>query len=397
MNVLRFSDLIAQGQVAGRRVFIRADLNVPLDDAGRITEDTRIRASVPCIEMALQAGAAVMVTSHLGRPTEGEFKPEDSLAPVAQRLGELLGREVPLRANWVDGVDVQPGQVVLLENCRLNKGEKKNDETLARKMAALCDIFVHDAFGTAHRAEASTYGIAQFAKVACAGPLLAAEIDAITRALASPKRPLVAIVAGSKVSTKLTILQSLAKNVDQLIVGGGIANTFMLAAGLPIGKSLAEPDLVGEARAVMEAMQARGAAVPIPLDVVVAKDFKADAAATVKAAADVAEDDLILDIGPKTAAMLAEQLRAAGTIVWNGPVGVFEFEAFSRGTETLARAIAASSAFSIAGGGDTLAAIAKYGIEKDVGYISTGGGAFLEVLEGKQLPAFEILARRAAG
>ncbi|MFN3415029.1 MAG: phosphoglycerate kinase [Caldimonas sp.] len=396
MNVLRFSDLIAQGQVAGRRVFIRADLNVPLDDAGHITEDTRIRASVPCIEMALQAGAAVMVTSHLGRPTEGEFKPEDSLAPVARRLGELLGREVPLRANWVDGVDVQPGQVVLLENCRLNKGEKKNDEALARKMAALCDIFVHDAFGTAHRAEASTYGIAQFAKVACAGPLLAAEIDAITRALAQPKRPLVAIVAGSKVSTKLTILQSLAKNVDQLIVGGGIANTFMLAAGLPIGKSLAEPDLVDEARAVMEAMQARGAAVPIPVDVVVAKAFKADAAATIKAAADVADDDLILDIGPKTAALLAEQLKAAGTIVWNGPVGVFEFEAFSKGTETLARAIAESSAFSIAGGGDTLAAIAKYGIEKDVGYISTGGGAFLEVLEGKQLPAFEILARRAA-
>lgn len=396
MNVLRFSDLIAQGQVAGRRVFIRADLNVPLDDAGHITEDTRIRASVPCIEMALQAGAAVMVTSHLGRPTEGEFKPEDSLAPVARRLGELLGREVPLRTNWVDGVDVQPGQVVLLENCRLNKGEKKNDEALARKMAALCDIFVHDAFGTAHRAEASTYGIAQFAKVACAGPLLAAEIDAITRALAQPKRPLVAIVAGSKVSTKLTILQSLAKNVDQLIVGGGIANTFMLAAGLPIGKSLAEPDLVDEARAVMEAMQARGAAVPIPVDVVVAKAFKADAAATIKAAADVADDDLILDIGPKTAALLAEQLKAAGTIVWNGPVGVFEFEAFSKGTETLARAIAESSAFSIAGGGDTLAAIAKYGIEKDVGYISTGGGAFLEVLEGKQLPAFEILARRAA-
>ncbi|WP_337877911.1 phosphoglycerate kinase [Caldimonas sp.] len=397
MNVLRFTDLIAQGQVAGRRVFIRADLNVPLDEAGRITEDTRIRASVPCIEMALKAGAAVMVTSHLGRPTEGEFKPEDSLAPVARRLGELLGRDVPLRTDWVDGVDVQPGQVVLLENCRLNKGEKKNDETLARKMAALCDIFVHDAFGTAHRAEASTYGIAQFAKVACAGPLLAAEIDAITRALAEPKRPLVAIVAGSKVSTKLTILQSLAKKVDQLIVGGGIANTFMQAAGLPIGKSLAEPDLVGEARAVMDAMQARGAAVPIPVDVVVAKAFKADATATVKAATDVAEDDLILDIGPQTAAMLAQQLQAAGTIVWNGPVGVFEFEAFSKGTETLARAIAASKAFSIAGGGDTLAAIAKYGIEKDVGYISTGGGAFLEVLEGKQLPAFEILARRAAG
>jgi phosphoglycerate kinase len=397
MNVLRFSDLIAQGQVAGRRVFIRADLNVPQDDAGRITEDTRIRASVPCIEMALKAGAAVMVTSHLGRPTEGEFKPEDSLAPVAQRLGELLSREVPLRSNWVDGVDVQPGQVVLLENCRVNKGEKKNDETLARKMAALCDIFVHDAFGTAHRAEASTYGIAQFAKTACAGPLLAAEIDAITQALAHPKRPLAAIVAGSKVSTKLTILQSLAKNVDQLIVGGGIANTFMLAAGLPIGKSLAEPDLVGQARAVMDAMQARGAAVPVPVDVVVAKAFKADATATVKAATEVAEDDLILDIGPRTAAMLAEQLKAAGTIVWNGPVGVFEFEAFSRGTETLARAIAASSAFSIAGGGDTLAAIAKYGIEKDVGYISTGGGAFLEVLEGKTLPAFEILSRRAAG
>jgi phosphoglycerate kinase len=286
---------------------------------------------------------------------------------------------------------------VLLENCRVNKGEKKNDETLARKMAALCDIFVHDAFGTAHRAEASTYGIAQFAKTACAGPLLAAEIDAITKALAQPKRPLAAIVAGSKVSTKLTILQSLAKNVDQLIVGGGIANTFMLAAGLPIGKSLAEPDLLDEARAVMDAMKARGAAVPIPVDVVVAKAFKADAAATVKAATDVAEDDLILDIGPKTAAMLADQLKAAGTIVWNGPVGVFEFEAFSRGTETLARAIAASSAFSIAGGGDTLAAIAKYGIEKDVGYISTGGGAFLEVLEGKTLPAFDILSRRAAG
>ncbi|WP_119289036.1 phosphoglycerate kinase [Azohydromonas sediminis] len=397
MNVLRFADLVAQGQVAGKRVFIRADLNVPQDDSGRITEDTRIRASVPCIEMALKAGAAVMVTSHLGRPTEGVFKPEDSLAPVAKRLGELLGRDVPLVANWVDGVDVKPGQVVLLENCRLNKGEKKNDETLARKMAALCDIFVHDAFGTAHRAEASTYGIAQFAPVACAGPLLAAEIDAITKALAQPKRPLLAIVAGSKVSTKLTILQSLAKNVDGLIVGGGIANTFMLAAGLPIGKSLAEPDLVGEAKAVIDAMAARGAEVPIPVDVVVAKEFKADAPATVKAAGDVAADDMILDIGPKTAAMLADKLKAAGTIVWNGPVGVFEFDAFAKGTETVARAIAASPAFSIAGGGDTLAAIAKYGIEKDIGYISTGGGAFLEVLEGKTLPAFEILAKRAAG
>ncbi len=397
MNVLRFSDLCAKGQVAGRRVFIRADLNVPQDDQGRITEDTRVRASVPCIRMALDAGAAVMVTSHLGRPTEGQFKPEDSLAPVAERLSQLLGRPVPLKSNWVDGVEVQPGEVVLLENCRVNKGEKKNDPELAKKMAALCDIFVHDAFGTAHRAEASTYGIAQFAPVACAGPLLAAEIDAISKALANPRRPLAAIVAGSKVSTKLTILQSLAKNVDQLIVGGGIANTFMLAAGLKIGKSLAEADLVGEALAVMNAMKARGAEVPIPTDVVTAKTFAADAPATVKAATDVADDDLILDIGPQTAKRLAAQLKAAGTIVWNGPVGVFEFDAFAGGTEAIARAIAESSAFSIAGGGDTLAAIAKYGIEKDVGYISTGGGAFLEVLEGKTLPAFEILARRAAG
>jgi len=397
MNVLRFSDLCAKGQVAGRRVFIRADLNVPQDDQGRITEDTRVRASVPCIRMALDAGAAVMVTSHLGRPTEGQFKPEDSLAPVAERLSQLLGRPVPLKSNWVDGVEVKPGEVVLLENCRVNKGEKKNDPELAKKMAALCDVFVHDAFGTAHRAEASTYGIAQFAPVACAGPLLAAEIDAISKALANPRRPLAAIVAGSKVSTKLTILQSLAKNVDQLIVGGGIANTFMLAAGLKIGKSLAEADLVGEALAVMNAMKARGAEVPIPTDVVTAKTFAADAPATVKAAADVADDDLILDIGPQTAQRLAAQLKAAGTIVWNGPVGVFEFDAFAHGTETIARAIAESSAFSIAGGGDTLAAIAKYGIEKDVGYISTGGGAFLEVLEGKTLPAFEILAKRAAG
>ena len=397
MNVLRFSDLIARGQVSGRRVFIRADLNVPQDEHGHVTEDTRIRASVPCIRMALDAGAAVMVTSHLGRPSEGAFKPADSLAPVAARLAELLGRDVPLLSDWVDGVSVAPGQLVMLENCRVNAGEKKNNEQLARKMAALCDIFVHDAFGTAHRAEASTYGIAQFAPVACAGPLLAAEIDAVTRALANPKRPLVAIVAGSKVSTKLTILQSLASKVDQLIVGGGIANTFMVAAGLPIGKSLAEASLVDDARAVIAAMKARGAAVPIPLDVVVAKEFKADAVATVKAANEVAADEMILDIGPRTAALLAEQIKAAGTIVWNGPVGVFEFEAFAHGTETLARAIAASPAFSIAGGGDTLAAIAKYGIEKNIGYISTGGGAFLEVLEGKTLPAFEILARRAAG
>ncbi|MDP4612912.1 MAG: phosphoglycerate kinase, partial [Limnohabitans sp.] len=382
---------------AGQRVFIRADLNVPQADDGSITEDTRIRASVPCIQMALDAGAAVMVTSHLGRPTEGEFKPEDSLAPVAKRLGELLGREVPLVANWVDGVSVAPGQVVLLENCRVNKGEKKNNEDLARQMAQLCDIYVNDAFGTAHRAEGTTYGIAQFAPIACAGPLLAAEIDAITQALANPKRPLAAIVAGSKVSTKLTILKSLSQNVDQLIVGGGIANTFMLAAGLKIGKSLAEADLVDEAKAVIEAMKARGAEVPIPTDVVVAKTFATDAVATVKKATDVADDDMILDIGPETAAKLAAQLKQAGTIVWNGPVGVFEFAAFENGTKVIAQAIAESSAFSIAGGGDTLAAIAKYGIEKQVGYISTGGGAFLEILEGKTLPAFEILAQRAAG
>jgi phosphoglycerate kinase len=397
MNVLRFSDLCAQGKAKGQRVFIRADLNVPQDEAGNITEDTRIRASVPCIQMALQAGAAVMVTSHLGRPKEGEFKPGDSLAPVAARLAELLGRDVPLVGNWIDGVEVQAGQVVLLENCRVNKGEKKNDPELARKMAALCDIFVHDAFGTAHRAEASTYGIAQYARIACAGPLLAAEIDAITKALANPRRPLVAIVAGAKVSTKLTILKSLAGNVDQLIVGGGIANTFLLAAGLKIGKSLAEADLMAEARAVIEAMKARGADVPIPSDVVTAKTFAADAPAVVKAATAVADDDLILDIGPETARKLAEQLKSAGTIVWNGPVGVFEFDPFANGTETIARAIAQSSAFSIAGGGDTLAAIAKYGIEKDIGYISTGGGAFLEVLEGKTLPAFEILQKRVNG
>ena len=397
MNVIRFSDLCARGAARGQRVFIRADLNVPQDPSGAITEDTRIRASVPCIRMALDAGAAVMVTSHLGRPTEGEFKPADSLAPVAKHLGELLGRDVPLLQNWVDGVSVQPGQLVLLENCRVNKGEKKNDEALSRKMAALCDIYVNDAFGTAHRAEATTYGIAQFAPVACAGPLLAAEIDAITQALAQPKRPLVAIVAGSKVSTKLTILQALAAKVDQLIVGGGIANTFLLAAGLPIGKSLAEADLVGEARAVMDAMAARGAQVPIPTDVVTATEFKADAVASTKAASAVAADDMILDIGPQTAQRLAAQLMQAGTIVWNGPVGVFEMPPFENGTRTIAQAIAASPAFSLAGGGDTLAAIAKYGIEDKVGYISTGGGAFLEMLEGKTLPALDILQRRAAG
>ena len=397
MNILRFSDLCAQDQVRGQRVFIRADLNVPLDAQGRITEDTRIRASVPAIEMALAAGAAVMVTSHLGRPVEGECRPEDSLAPVAQHLSELLGRTVPLRTDWVDGVAVEPGEVVLLENCRCNVGEKKNSEALARKMAALCDVFVNDAFGTAHRAEGTTHGIARYAPVACAGPLLSAEIDALTQALAHPKRPLVAIVAGSKVSTKLTILKSLAGKVDRLIVGGGIANTFMLAAGLPIGKSLAEPGLVDEARAVMDAMKARGAEVPIPTDVVTAKAFAADAPATTRAAADVQDDDLVLDIGPDTAQALARQLQSAGTIVWNGPVGVFEMAPFENGTRVLAEAIARSPAFSIAGGGDTLAAIAKYGIEDQVGYISTGGGAFLEMLEGKTLPAFEILEQRAQG
>ena len=396
MHFLRFSDVCTNGWANSKRVFIRADLNVPQDDKGHITEDTRIRASVPCIQMALDAGAAVMVTSHLGRPTEGEFKPQDSLAPVAKRLGELLGREVPLLANWVDGVTVAPGELVMLENCRVNKGEKKNTPELAHKLAALCDIFVHDAFGTAHRAEGSTYGIAQFAPVACAGPLLAAEMDAITKALANPKRPLTAIVAGSKVSTKLTILTSLANNVDQLIVGGGIANTFMLAAGLNIGKSLAEPDLLDQAKAVMGIIKARGAEVPIPTDVVTAKSFAADAVATIKPATEVADDDLILDIGPQTAARLAAQLMKAGTIVWNGPVGVFEFAAFENGTKVIAQAIAESNAFSIAGGGDTLAAIAKCGIDKQVGYISTGGGAFLEVLEGKTLPAFEILTQRAA-
>ncbi|MEZ5702843.1 MAG: phosphoglycerate kinase [Burkholderiaceae bacterium] len=403
MQFNRFSDLCANGSAAGKRVFIRADLNVPQDDAGHITEDTRIRASIPAIQMALDAGAAVMVTSHLGRPTEGEFKPADSLNPVAARMGQLMDRDIRVVSNWIGGeFSVAPGEVVMLENCRLNKGEKKNDPELAKKLGALCDIFVHDAFGTAHRAEGTTYGIAETAPIACAGPLLAAEMDAISKALANPKRPLVAIVAGSKVSTKLTILQSLAKNVDGLIVGGGIANTFMLAAGLKIGKSLAEPDLVGEAKAVIEAMQARGEkasdariAVPIPTDVVTAKAFSATAQATVKKATEVADDDLILDIGPETAATLAAQLKQAGTIVWNGPVGVFEFDAFENGTKAIAKAIAESSAFSIAGGGDTLAAIAKYGIEKQVGYISTGGGAFLEVLEGKTLPAFEILARRA--
>jgi phosphoglycerate kinase len=396
LNFTRLQDLIDQDALKGKRVFIRADLNVPQDDAGNITEDTRVRASVPAIRAALDAGAAVMVTSHLGRPTEGEFKPEDSLAPVAKRLSELLGQPVELKQNWVDGVDVAPGQVVLLENCRVNKGEKKNSDELAQKMAKLCDIYVNDAFGTAHRAEATTHGIAKFAPVVAAGPLLAAELDALGKALGAPQRPLLAIVAGSKVSTKLSILQSLADKVDNLIVGGGIANTFMKAVGLNIGKSLAEADLVGEAKSIIDKMAARGAQVPIPVDVVCAKAFSPTAAATVKDVKDVADDDMILDIGPKTAAQLAEQIGKAGTIVWNGPVGVFEFDQFAEGTKTLAQAIAASKGFSIAGGGDTLAAIAKYNIADQIGYISTGGGAFLEFLEGKTLPAVEILLQRSA-
>jgi len=398
MKVLLLSDLAAARALAGKRVFIRSDLNVPQDDAGNITEDTRIRASVPAIRMALEAGAAVMVTSHLGRPTEGEFRPEDSLAPVARRLGELLGRDVPLRANWVDGVDVAPGQVVLLENCRVNKGEKKNSDELARKMAKLCDVYVNDAFGTAHRAEATTHGIARYAPVACAGPLLAAEIDALGKALLEPKRPLLAIVAGAKVSTKLTILNNLAQKVDLLVVGGGIANTFLLAEGMKIGKSLAEPDLVPECRKVLQTLGAKGGTLPLPKDVVVAREFKADAPATVRRGDDVRDDEMILDIGPQTALELARVINAAGTIIWNGPIGVFEFDAFANGTHQMALAIAeatARGAFSIAGGGDTLAAIAKYGIGERVSYISTGGGAFLEFLEGKTLPAIEVLQQRA--
>ena len=400
MNVITLKALADAGQLAGRRVFIRSDLNVPQDDAGNITEDTRIRASVPAIEMALKAGAAVMVTSHLGRPTEGEFKPEDSLAPIAARLSELLGRPVPLKRDWLGGGEVAPGQVVLLENCRVNKGEKKNSETLAQQMAALCDVYVNDAFGTAHRAEATTHGIARFAKVACAGPLLAAEIDALGKALHEPKRPLVAIVAGSKVSTKLTILNNLAQKVDRLIVGGGIANTFLLAEGMAIGKSLAEPDLVPECRRIMETLAAKGGTLPLPRDVVVAREFKADAPPRTCRADDVQADEMILDIGPSSALELVHVINEAGTIVWNGPVGVFEFDSFAEGTHQMALAIAsatANGAFSIAGGGDTLAAIAKYHIGDRISYISTGGGAFLEFLEGKTLPAIEILQQRAGG
>ena len=394
MKFKRLSDV----DVRGRKVFIRADLNVPQGDAGNITDDTRIRASVPAIADALDRGAAVMVTSHLGRPTEGEWKAEDSLAPIANRLSELLGRPVPLVRDWVDGGSwrdaLAPGQVVLLENCRMNKGEKKDSDDLARKMAALCDVYVNDAFGTAHRAEATTHGIAKYAKEACAGPLMAAELDALGRALASPARPLVAIVAGSKVSTKLTILRALAARVDALIVGGGIANTFILAAGGNIGSSLAEADLVGEAKAILDEYPGK---VPVPVDAVVAKEFKESAKPTLKAIDNVEPDDLILDVGPTSVAMLKTIIARAGTIVWNGPVGVFEFDAFAGGTREIAHAIADSKAFSIAGGGDTLAAIAKFGLADRISYISTGGGAFLEFLEGKTLPAVAALEARAAG
>jgi len=391
MKVRKFSDV----PIDGKRVLIRVDLNVPLHD-GAIGDDTRIRAVLPGIRHALEHGAAVLLVSHLGRPTEGVFDPAESLAPVAMRLSELLGQPVPLVRDWLDGVAVEPGAVVLLENCRFNVGEKKNDAELSRRIASLCDVYVNDAFATAHRAEATTHGVARFAPIACAGPLMAAEIEALTRALDRPARPMIAIVGGSKVSTKLTILGALAEKVDQLIVGGGIANTFMLAAGLPIGKSLAEPDLAPEAARIMAAAKARGAAVPVPSDVVVAKAFSATAEATVKAVADVEADDLILDIGPETAARFGTMLAAAGTIVWNGPVGVFEFDAFAGGTRVLAQAIADSRGFSLAGGGDTIAAIAKFGIADRVSYISTAGGAFLEFLEGRKLPAIEILEARAA-
>ena len=392
----RLTDLADKGELQGKRVFIRSDLNVPRDASGNITEDTRIRASIPAISDAIKGGAAVMVTSHLGRPKEGVFDPQESLAPVAKRMAELLGQPVELRRDWIDGVDVKPGQVVLLENARFNVGEKKNSDELARKMAALCDVYVNDAFGTAHRAEATTYGMAKFAPVACAGPLLAAELDALSRAMGNPDRPMMAIVGGAKVSGKLEVLRKLADKVDNLIVGGGIANTFLLAAGYPVGRSLIEEDLVGEARSIMTLMADRKASVPLPVDVVCAKEFAASAPAAVKKVADVEPDDMILDIGPETAKNYAGLTSKAGTIVWNGPVGVFEFDQFGGGTKVVAEAIADSSAYSLAGGGDTLAAIAKYGIADKIGYISTGGGAFLEFLEGKTLPAVEILMQRAS-
>lgn len=394
-KIKTLSSLAKEGELKDKRVFIRADLNVPFNDKGEITEDTRIRASIPGIKLALDGGAAVMVSSHLGRPTEGaEINPKESLASVAKHLSKLLGQEVNLVQNWIDGVDIDPGQVVVLENCRVNVGEKKNCDELSQKMAKLCDVYVNDAFGTAHRAQASTYGIAKYAPIACAGPLLEAELIALSVALENPKRPLVAIVGGSKVSTKLTVLDTLADKVDQLIVGGGIANTFMLAENLPIGNSLAEPEQITQSESVMQKMRSRGAEVPIPEDVVVGKAFDANTPATTKASTEVSEDDMIFDIGPKTAAILSGILKNAGTIVWNGPVGVFEFDAFSGGTEALSKAIAESDAFSIAGGGDTLAAISKFGIADKINYISTGGGAFLEFLEGKKLPALDILEQR---
>ena len=399
MRVNTLDRLIADGQLAGRRVFIRSDLNVPQDNAGNITEETRIRASVPAIRAAQEAGAAVMVASHLGRPVEGEFAAKFSLAPVARRLGDILGFKVPLVRDWIDGVSVAPGQVVLLENTRFNKGEKKNSDELARKMATLCDVYVNDAFGTAHRAEASTVGIAKYAKLLCAGPLLSAEIEALSKALRDPQRPLLAIVAGSKVSTKLTLLNNLARKVDRLIVGGGIANTFLLAQGFAIGKSLAERDLVSECKRVLATLAEKGATLPLPIDVVVAKEFSATAPATTRRADDVRADEMILDIGPQSTLALAQMIRSAGTIIWNGPIGVFEFDAFGEGTRQMALSIAeatANGAFSIAGGGDTLAAIAKYELGDRISYISTGGGAFLEYLEGKVLPAIEILEQRAA-
>lgn len=396
ISVTTLACLAEADALSGKRVFIRSDLNVPLNQ-GQITEDTRIRLSLPAMRMALNAGAAVMVTSHLGRPAEGQPNLADSLAPVAQRLSELLDMPVRLQADWIDGVDIEPGQLVLLENCRFNLGEKANDPALAKKMAQLCDVYVNDAFGTAHRAQASTYGIAQYAPIACAGPLLESELVTLSESLQEPQRPMVAIVGGSKVSTKLTVLRALAEKVDQLIVGGGIANTFMLAAGLPIGKSLAEPGQLDEARAVMKIMHDRGAAVPIPVDVVCAPRFDADAPATIKPASEVQDDEMILDVGPQTAEQLATILQNAGTIVWNGPIGVFEFDAFSNGTRVVAEAVARSPGFSLAGGGDTVAAIAKFNISDDVDYISTGGGAFLEFLEGKVLPVVDILRQRAHG
>ena len=391
MSILRMADL----DLAGKRVLIREDLNVPVKD-GRITSEQRITAALPTMKLALEKGAAVMVTSHLGRPKEGVWTQEDSLAPVAARLGELLGRDVPLVKDWTDGVQVEPGQLVLLENCRMNVGEKADDEALSKKYAALCDVYVMDAFGTAHRAQASTHGAIRFAKVACGGPLLMAELDALAKALQAPARPLVAIVAGSKVSTKLELLGALVSKVDQLIVGGGIANTFIAAVGHPVGKSLCEADLLDTARQIMADAKARGADIPVPTDVVVAPAFAADAPATVKPVADVGPDDMILDIGPETAARYAAMIAKAGSVIWNGPVGVFEFDAFGKGTEVLAHAIADSNAFSIAGGGDTLAAVDKYGVEGGISYISTGGGAFLEFCEGKELPAVAALKARAS-